>query len=588
MTPTKPSNFVRAAALQDIQNAGLKAVHLQNRVVLLVAHEDDIYAVDNRCPHMGFPLERGSVERGLLTCHWHHARFDLCSGGTFDLFADDVRTYPVEVREGEIWVDPQPQRDEVAYQLGRLQEGLEQNIRLVLAKAAISLTQHGTDPAELLKTAGLFGATQRDAGWRDGLTILAAMGNVLPYLSDEDKALALYHGTLHVASNVQGQRPHFYLEPLPTEGVSLTRLKSWLREFAEVRDRDGVERVVLTAVGAGYGLEELAGLLLGAVTDYYYLDGGHSIDFINKAFELLDRVGREHAAQLLPSVIPGITNAVRMEETNSWRNPVDLPGLLEPLFTDLLDGKLGNVQQQGDLTPESFDALVETLLGDDPAAIIQALADAFRNGAALTQLSLAVSFAAAVRVARFHTSNEFSDWLSVLHTFTSANATHQLLKRAPSLEGARGIWHTAMHLYLNRFLNAPAARQPNDTSVAALETDADGLLETLLELTDGRQNVEQAAAVTYRYLQQKHDDTRLIQVLAHVLLREDGEFHSYQMLEAGIQLYEEMKELRPDFALTVLVATARYLAGHAPTDRATTQTYRIAARLHAGEALAAD
>ena len=176
----------------------------------------------------------------------------------------------------------------------------------------------------------------------------------------------------------------------------------------------------------------------------------------------------------------------------------------------------------------------------------------------------------------------------MLHTFTSANATHQLLKRAPSLEGARGIWHAAMHLYLNRFLNAPAARQPGDKSVENLEMDADGLLESLLRLTDGRQNVEEAAALTYRYLERGHDASRLIQTLAHTLLREDGEFHSYQMLEAGIKLYEELKELRGDLAPTVLVAVARYLAGHAPTDRATTQTYRIATRLHAGEALAAD
>jgi len=72
--------------------------------------------VDNRCPHMGFPLDRGSVKDGILTCHWHHARFDLSSGGTFDPFADDVRTFPVQVVEGDIWVDPSPpQRDEVKH-----------------------------------------------------------------------------------------------------------------------------------------------------------------------------------------------------------------------------------------------------------------------------------------------------------------------------------------------------------------------------------------------------------------------------------------------------------------------------------------
>ena len=57
------------------------------------ADSNEIHAVDNRCPHMGFPLHKGSVCDGILTCHWHHARFDLESGGTFDQFADDVQTY---------------------------------------------------------------------------------------------------------------------------------------------------------------------------------------------------------------------------------------------------------------------------------------------------------------------------------------------------------------------------------------------------------------------------------------------------------------------------------------------------------------
>ena len=70
-----------------------------------------VYAVDNRCPHMGFPLHRGSVCDGILTCHWHHARFDLESGGTFDPFADDVQTYPVIVQDGVVYVDPRPQRE---------------------------------------------------------------------------------------------------------------------------------------------------------------------------------------------------------------------------------------------------------------------------------------------------------------------------------------------------------------------------------------------------------------------------------------------------------------------------------------------
>ena len=51
---------------------------------------------------MGFPLDRGTCRDGILTCHWHAARFDLRTGGTFDQFADDVQVFPVQVRGEEI------------------------------------------------------------------------------------------------------------------------------------------------------------------------------------------------------------------------------------------------------------------------------------------------------------------------------------------------------------------------------------------------------------------------------------------------------------------------------------------------------
>ena len=57
-------------------------------------YNSEVYALDNRCPHMGFPLSQGTLKDGILTCHWHHARFDLHNGGTFDQWAGDVESYP--------------------------------------------------------------------------------------------------------------------------------------------------------------------------------------------------------------------------------------------------------------------------------------------------------------------------------------------------------------------------------------------------------------------------------------------------------------------------------------------------------------
>ena len=71
-------------------------VNLDGHVIAIFHTPEGIFAVDNRCPHMGFPLDRGTVKDCILTCHWHHARFDLHSGGAFDPWADDVRAFPVK------------------------------------------------------------------------------------------------------------------------------------------------------------------------------------------------------------------------------------------------------------------------------------------------------------------------------------------------------------------------------------------------------------------------------------------------------------------------------------------------------------
>jgi nitrite reductase/ring-hydroxylating ferredoxin subunit len=81
-------------------------VYADPKALLFFYHNPKVYAVDNRCPHMGFPLSKGTVKDSILTCHWHHARFDLNNGGTFDQWAGDVHFYPVEIRnENEVWVD---------------------------------------------------------------------------------------------------------------------------------------------------------------------------------------------------------------------------------------------------------------------------------------------------------------------------------------------------------------------------------------------------------------------------------------------------------------------------------------------------
>ncbi|HVI84743.1 MAG TPA: Rieske (2Fe-2S) protein, partial [bacterium] len=244
--------YVRAARVDDVRAAGCLSVQVQGHVLGLFSDRGRIYAVDNRCPHMGFPLDRGTVKDGILTCHWHHARFELASGGTFDQFAGDVRSFPVEIRDGEVWVDVAPHGDLGEYQRARLRDGLERNIPLVLAKAVIALLDGGDDPAGAFRAGLEFGARYRQAGWGQGLTILTCMMNLVPLLHPADRPRALYHGLGAVARDCDGMPHRFGLRPLPTTAADAQAVKRWFRQFVEVRDAEGAERCVVSAVRAGW------------------------------------------------------------------------------------------------------------------------------------------------------------------------------------------------------------------------------------------------------------------------------------------------------------------------------------------------
>lgn len=560
--------------------------------IAVFAPEDDdsdrVFAVDNRCPHMGFPLHKGSVCNGILTCHWHNARFDLESGGTLDQFADDVHTYDVVIEDGIVFVDPERHGvDRIAHARSRLRDGLQQSIRLVLVKNTLALLEAGVPARDILEVGGIFGAEYRAAGWQSGLTILTAMGNITDRLDPEDRMLALYHGLANVARDSVGQPPRHALTPLPTTSIPADRLESWFRQCIEVRDTDGAERALLTAIASGLPEATLAHMLASAATDHAFIDGGHTLDFVNKATELLDLIGWDHAQTILPSLTPVLARSTRSEERNAWRHPIDLMSLLAPAL-DRIDAIYAAAGADPSWT--AGEATIEILLGDDPAAIVATLTGALEAGAPVTAISGALSYGAALRVARFHTSNEFGDWITVLHTFTYANAVHQLMNRTPSPELVRGVYHGAMQVYLDRFLNIPAARLPEDRSRAleTLPSDATAILDALRDALDREQRVEIAGQLTWRYLDLGHDTDSLIAALGSLLLREDGEFHSYQMLEAGIALYAELAPFQPDRANRVLVAIARYLAAHAPTSRSMLQTAGIARRLARGDDLYVD
>jgi len=585
------SELIYAGSLKTLEAEGAKVIKGGSHAIAVFVHEKKVYAVDNRCPHMGFPLHTGSLCDGILTCHWHHARFDIKSGGTLDPWADDVPTYPVKIKEDEVWVHPVPYNKVTIEKLRqRLREGLEQNLSLVIAKSVVGLMEAGYPATQIALVGVDFGTTHHQGGWGSGLTILTAMTNVLPKLDKTGQILALFQGLVHVARESSGRGTRFLLGALPVSdemnAQSFEQLSEWYRHCVEVRDSQGAERVLLTTIELGFPNEQLADMMMTAVTDHFYINTGHTLDFHNKAFEILNQIGVEHRPYVLSSLLPGIGKVSRSEESHSWQSPVNLVKPLLEAFQDLRD-ILANVSSHGDADVDEA-ALVEQILSDNPLKTVNKMLDALKSGISPARLAQLVAFAAAERISRFHVQNDFSDWITVLHTFTHAHAVHESLRRSSTPELTRAVFHGAMRVYLDRFLNTPSARRPEPKGVEAeLQNPSE-----LLEMMNQQQQVAESARWVVNYLASGGDKIELFNTLGHALLREDAEFHSFQMFEAAMVEHEhwerEDSELARHAQETLIIAVTRYLAGHAPTAREMPHTARIAMRLHRGEKLFED
>ena len=577
-TIATPAPSVHVSTLDELRHKGVVVVRGGDRPIAVFYNDGRPMAVDNRCPHMGFPMHKGSVKDGIVTCHWHEARFDLCSGCTFDLFADDLPSYDCAVRDDAVYVARVPKLAATAdYYAARLERGMHQNISLIQGKGLIGLLKSGKGLGDLVCQIAQFGSVNHDQ-WQAGMTSLAAVVNLHFYLDEETAYFALFKAVSRVATDCNGAAPRRLRHELETDAHDLVTLKRWLRHWSLVRHRDGAERTFLTAITGHSTAAELNDLVVAAVTDRPYANTGHTLDFVNKAFELMDVIGEDQAADLFPLILAGLVSARGGEESSAWRYPIDL---IPPLHQ--AEEKLPKLMQEG-CGKKWLPTLVldDVLLGEDPIAIIDALGDALSLGASAHELMKLICHAAAMRLARFSLANDVRDWFGPVHTFTHCNAVYQVVRRSDSPDVVRAVFHAAIAVYMDRFLNVPPASLPGERSVLP-KTTADGplLLKQLLDGLDQRHEVDAAATIVAQYFKAGYPVKPLINTLVFAVVREDVDFHALQVIEAAVRQYELWGATEQ--GEHILIAATRYLAAHCPTQRAGLQTARIALRLHRGD-----
>ena len=101
------TDWIELGDISAVPRRGARCVNTPGgKIAVFRTAEDQIFAIENRCPHKGGPLSEGIVHGASVTCPLHNWVFDLATGEAQGADEGSVRTYPVKVEDGLIYIAP--------------------------------------------------------------------------------------------------------------------------------------------------------------------------------------------------------------------------------------------------------------------------------------------------------------------------------------------------------------------------------------------------------------------------------------------------------------------------------------------------
>lgn len=462
----------RAASVSDLAARGRLVVKIEGHQIVLFQTKSGIRATNNRCPHEGYPLVEGSLsDECVLTCNWHNWKFDLESGETIT-GGDRLRSYPVEIRGDEIFIDcaepPLEQRRSLAWSAYEEAFGEHDYGRLAreiarLRKADVSAEEIAARAFERAFDRLEYGMTHAQAVAADWLALhdrRSAQG-----ASIEETLVPILELVGHLSWDVLRQ-PRF---PYP-DGT-----QPWDSDaFVAAIDAEDETAAIQLVRGFLAELRPYAQLehALARAALAHYQDYGHSAIYVYKTGQLIDRFGPE--PWLLFPLVRSLIYATREDQIpefreyapalERWRrafpradanNEAAVHGSVGALH-DPRDGpSLGAAPSAGKRVSPSKNASFgaphgsghrvdgSTIYGLGLARVIEhclawdhrdenqraALFDQLFDAAGWTMLHFDESWMR--RTDQPISKN--ANWLDLTHALTFANAVHRLARRHPDL-----------------------------------------------------------------------------------------------------------------------------------------------------------
>ena len=512
------SNFVKVAALSDVADGKPRAVRVEGHSIALFQHEGAIYATDNQCPHMGYPLVRGRVRKGVLSCDWHGWSYDMEGGGCFTGGCDDLATFPVEVRNGDIYIDVASggkKRDDAHFLL--LKEGLLSTDSWTLSKAIAIMLAKGVSEEETLelmvKHMGRHISTDRNAF--EGGRKLAMMMNgvkVARMYQPEDRLIPFMMAA-DGASGRLGDRPD--RQPLPPP-VDWQKLEDWIRVFSTDKEWEGIEKCLITARQLGGHDEKIIPLFFERAVEPFFLNHSRNLIDLTHLAEILAQFGWEMTEELVCNLGAKILGQGRGRPGELHREAIQKLEEISPIFDELPQET--STESSVDYDENKFSA---ALVSGDLDEVFDAVTEMLAAGVPINTLVTTMVMTTADRMARTPV-NMSPGWWDLQEEMEISSTVRKVLRHGGTKIAAKALYHAAWRFFNNRWLNIrhqsiTESRTP--TKPIALDEET-----ALSEIVDAIESVriQEIGRRTREYLNAGCSAERLMTEMGLCILKDDN------------------------------------------------------------------
>lgn len=418
---------------------------LGHKQILLLEVEGKYFALDNRCPHEGYPLSQGSTDNKscVLTCNWHNWKFDLKSGECL-LGGDNVRTYPISVGKDFLTVDASDKSPEEVQT--EIMEGLkvafDKRQYGRLARELARLHYNGLDPKDALRMSVLWSFERFEFGTTHAY---AALADWLAFFDEatelEDKIIALTEAIDHIAFDGLRHQIYPYARAMEREFNAVELIEAVEKEHVSL-----AESMVAGAFDQGMRFRDLEKVFT-QIALAHYNDFGHSLIYVQKSVEVVshfDCVELECALAL--ALIRSLAYATREDLLPEFKN---YASALEAVGTHSTNESIKS-ELLAMNTNELYDWCVQKLsIGLGTEKIYSELLVA--NAASM------LGFETSYGESTHNPVSQNVSWLDFTHALTFSNAVRTQCLKYPSL------WPQGL-LQMASFLGRNKAYRTNDVS----------------------------------------------------------------------------------------------------------------------------